>query len=141
MKQTLIITTLLLYAALAKAQTEVLPKDAFTVTAYIEGLEAPQIYLTYGGFHNSKIDTTQVAGERFSFAGNIEEPVPAMIFTPDYKVKIDLYVAKGKISVIGSYRAMDSLQIEGPPATNEFVSFNGIIMANRNLVNRLNREA
>lgn len=144
MKYTILTIALLISAIYARAQTapaQDLQGDSFILQADIEGLEVPEIYLTYGGFHNSKIDTTEVVNGQFSFSGKVDEPVPAMVFTPDYKVRFDLYVEKGKITVSGRLDALDSLQISGPPVTNEFAAFNGIIMANRSRVNRLNREA
>ncbi|WP_132053721.1 TlpA disulfide reductase family protein [Pseudocnuella soli] len=137
MKHTSLYILALLLAFAASAQTAGKKAPGFTLTAKIAGLDAPQIMLTYGGFHNSHIDTAKVVDGSFSFKGSVAEPVPAMVFTSDFKVRFDLYVDNGKIEVKGRADEPNSLIITGPAATKEFVAFNKMIMDNRGRVNDL----
>jgi peroxiredoxin len=130
-----------LLAFASVAQTAAKKEAGFTLNAKLDGLAAPEIYLTYGGFHNSRIDTAKVVNGSFSFIGSVEEPVPAMIFTPDYKVRFDLYIDNGKIEISGQPGDLNKLKINGPAATREFVAFNKMIMDNRQKVNELYGQA
>lgn len=126
----------------ANAQSSPAKEAGFMVEARLSNFPGTQIYLTYGGFHNSKIDTTEVVNGKFGFTGKVGEPVPAMVFTPDYKVRFDLYIDNGSITIDGDAAAdMESLRIDGPAVTKEFVAFNRIIMDNRKRVNELNAQA
>ena len=141
MKYTIVTSFLFLLVLCTQAQSSKQAASTFTVKAKINGMDAKQIYLTYGGFHNSKIDTAQVVNGAFSFKGKVDEPVPAMVFTPDYKVRFDLYIDNGAINISGSANALDDLKISGPAVTNEFVAFNKTIMDNRKKVNTIYQQS
>lgn len=141
MKYTFLSMLLLCQAAATHAQTAVKKTTGFTLNAKLEGLTAPKIYLTYGGFHNSRIDTLNVTNGSFSYKGKVEEPMPGMVFTPDYKVRFDLYIDNGKIDITGRADDMNGLKINGPAATREFAAFNKTIMDNRQRVNELFAQA
>lgn len=141
MKYFMIILSFALGNASVNAQSSSAKEAGFTVEAELSNFPGTQVYLTYGGFHNSKIDTTEVVNGRFGFTGKVDEPVPAMVFTPDYKVRFDLYIDNGIITITGDAGDMESLHIDGPAVTKEFVAFNRIIMDNRKRVNELNAQS
>ncbi|HEX2533285.1 MAG TPA: TlpA disulfide reductase family protein [Chitinophagaceae bacterium] len=117
--------------------------NGFVIKAKLRGLTASRILLTYGGFHNSRIDSADVVDGEFTFTGKVDEPVPAMIFTRDYRVRFDLYIDNHAIGITGDVQDPGApvVEITGPGVTAEFVAFNKTIMDNRAKVIGLFTEA
>ncbi len=104
----------------------------YTISADIKQCKATQVYLTYGTVGKSGIDTTVVKDGKFVFTGKVIEPTPAMIFTPDYKVKIDLFIDNGVIKITGNADSMYSYKVASNlPVVKEFELFHQGIMQNR----------
>ncbi len=112
----------------------------FTVDVQLEGMVDSEVYLAYGGFHNSRIDTARSEKGKFRFSGQVDEPVPAMVFTPDYRIRFDMYIDNADITVKGTANSLNDLQFSGSAVTLEFDAFNDRIMANRERVNELYRQ-
>ena len=90
------------------------------------------MYLSYGTLGASSIDTGIIKDGRFSFTGSVKEPVPAMIFTPTYKVRIDLFLDNADIQITGDADSVYNSKVNGGTAVvKEFEVFNQAIMANR----------
>jgi peroxiredoxin len=103
----------------------------FTVTGELANFKDSIIYMNYGPFAGSKTDTVAVINGKFVFKGSVSEPVPAMIFTTTFRVKIDLYVDNTDITITGNADSMSSVKVKGNAAVDEFETFNQAILANR----------
>jgi peroxiredoxin len=123
----------LLLAALF-AGSSLCAQDTFTVKGNIKGYKDEKIYLTYGTFGNAKMDSATVENGAFTFSGKIEEPYTAMLFSKNYRVRLDLYVAKGTINISGNADSINHFVVKGPAVTNEFQAFNQAVLRNREVV-------
>jgi len=97
--------------------------------------------MNYGPFDGSRTDTVKVVDGHFEFKGSVTEPVPAMIFTPTFQVKIDLYVDNASITITGDADSAYSYKVSGNAAVNEFEAFNQAVIANRRATIALYNEA
>lgn len=111
---------------------------AFSVNGKMEGFKDSIVFLTYGTFDDTKIDSAKVIDGKFIFKGKVEEPVQGMLFSRDYRLRLDLFVDKGTVHVQGT---TDDLKVTGSKVVNEYAVFNQEIMANRKRVNRIFTEA
>jgi peroxiredoxin len=127
-------------AAMAGQPDRTAPKE-FVVTGQLNNIRDSIIYMNYGPFEGSKTDTVAVVNGRFVFKGTVAEPVPAMIFTPTFRVKIDLYVDNTSIRISGNADSAATIQVTGNDAVNEFENFNREILANRQAAIALFNEA
>lgn len=134
-------TLVLLSVLLVQGQLIEQSDKGFTVDVTLNGMVDTEVYLAYGGFHNSRIDTARSVNGHFRFSGKVEEPVPAMVFTQDYKIRFDMYIDNAVITVKGTANALDELTYSGSAVTLEFDAFNDKIMANRKRVNELYQQA
>ena len=105
--------------------------DKYVITADIASFTGDKVFLTYGTVGSSKIDTAFVKDGKFSFTGSVDEPKPAMIFSPDYKVRIDLFIENSTIRVTGTSGKPYSYVVTGKGSVAEFEKFNQRIMQNR----------
>lgn len=131
--------SLLLFAGAAKAEGT--PGKQFTISGQISHFRDSIVYMNYGPFDGSKTDTVKVSNGHFVFKGSVAEPVPAMIFTPTFHVKIDLYVDNAAITISGDADSMYSYKVSGNAAVNEFEAFNQHVIANRRATIALYNEA
>jgi thiol-disulfide isomerase/thioredoxin len=116
------------------------PKE-FVLKGNVQGFADSIVFLTYGTFNNTKIDSVKVKNGQFVFKGAVGEPLQGMLFSRNYRLRIDLYVESGPISITGSIDALDDLKVAGSPVVNEYEVFNKQIMANRKRVNNIFTEA
>ncbi|WP_158559222.1 TlpA disulfide reductase family protein [Deminuibacter soli] len=126
-KSALAVSSLCLLCSFTPAR----PAKNYTVSGYVKGLSDQEIYLTYGTLNHSSIDTLITHNGSFVFKGHTEEPMAAMIFTKDYRVKIDFYIDNAPIKITASLDSMMDAQASGLAVTNEFAAFNSTIMKNR----------
>ncbi|WP_052273331.1 TlpA disulfide reductase family protein [Flavihumibacter solisilvae] len=105
--------------------------DKFVITAEITAFTGDKVFLTYGTIGSSKIDTAIVKDGKFSFTGSVDEPTPAMIFSPDYRVRVDLFIENTKIHVTGTSMKPYSYVVTGTGVVAEFEKFSQRIMKNR----------
>ncbi|WP_164735501.1 TlpA disulfide reductase family protein [Pseudoflavitalea rhizosphaerae] len=112
--------------------------EAFAVSGNLSGFKDSIVYLTYGVFDDTKMDSAKVINGKFSFKGRVEEPVQGMLFSRDYKLRLDLFVDKGQVEISG---APDNLKVSGSAVVNEYARFNQEIMSNRKWVNNIYTEA
>lgn len=119
-------------------QTPKLADEAFTVQGNVLRFKDSIVFLTYGTFDNTKIDSAKVVNGKFTFKGQVGEPVQAMLFSRDYRLRLDLFVDKGAVLVEGS---TDVLKVSGSPVVNEYEAFNQEIQANRKRVNGIFTDA
>ncbi|RZS72582.1 TlpA disulfide reductase family protein [Pseudobacter ginsenosidimutans] len=112
--------------------------ESFAVNGNLSGFNDSIVYLTYGTFDDTKIDSAKVTDGKFTFKGRVEEPVQGMLFSRDYKLRLDLFVDKGAVEVRG---ATDNLKVAGSAIVNDYALFNQEIMANRKWVNNIFTEA
>jgi len=131
--------SLLVYAGASRAEGT--PGKQFTVSGQISHFKDSIIYMNYGPFDGSRTDTVKVNNGHFVFSGSVTEPVPAMIFTPNFHVKIDLYVDNASITVAGDADSMYSYKVSGNAAVNEFETFNQMVIAHRRATIALYNEA
>src|SRR3569833_2398626 len=126
MKKTLFILFVLLSVVnIARAD------HGFIVTGHLTNFRDSILYMNYGSFAGSKTDTVKVTNGMFVFKGSVSEPVPAMIFTPTFHIKIDLYVDNTTINITGNADSMSTVSVKGNAAVDEFETFNRTVMANR----------
>ncbi|MDO6431077.1 TlpA disulfide reductase family protein [Flavitalea sp. BT771] len=136
MKKSLFILFVLLSAAsFARADR------GFIVTGQLTNFKDSILYMNYGSFAGSRTDTVKVINGQFVFKGSVSEPVPAMIFTPTFRVKIDLYVDNTTINITGNADSMSSVKVMGNAAVDEFEAFNQAVQANRQATIALFNEA
>jgi peroxiredoxin len=121
--------SLILCATVGRAEGT--PGKEFTVSGQISHFKDSIIYMNYGPFDGSRTDTVKVRDGHFVFKGSVAEPVPAMIFTPTFHVKVDLYVDNASITVTGDADSMYSYKVSGNAAVNEYEAFNQAVIANR----------
>ena len=74
--------------------------DAFVLAGQISGEYSDWIYLQYGEIE----DSVRVTDGRFSFAGELEEPVHGSLFLAGTSNLTWIYLDKGKIDVQADYR-------------------------------------
>ncbi|HEX6428634.1 MAG TPA: TlpA disulfide reductase family protein [Niastella sp.] len=103
----------------------------FIITAKIAHFTDSVVYMNYGTLGASKTDTAIVKNGSFTFKGHVDEPVPSMIFSKTFKVKIDLYIENTPITVIGDADSMYNTKVTGKGVVQEFEVFNQRLMANR----------
>lgn len=129
----------MLFATTSRAEGT--PGKQFTVSGKISHFRDSVIYMNYGPFDGSRTDTVKVSNGQFVFSGSVTEPVPAMIFTPTFHVKIDLYVDNAAIAITGDADSMYSYKVSGNAAVNEYEAFNQSIIAHRRATIALYNEA
>ena len=112
--------------------------ESFSVNGNLSGFKDSIVFLTYGTFDDTKIDSAKVTNGKFTFKGRVEEPVQGMLFSRDYKLRLDLFVDKGSVEISGP---ADNLKVAGSAVVNEYALFNQEIMANRKWVNNVYTEA
>lgn len=115
--------------------------DEFTVTGDVKGFNDDIVFLTYGTFNNTQIDSAVVKDGRFVFRGRVGEPLLGMLFSRNYKLRLDLFVENASISITGNMETPENIQVAGTPIVNEYEVFNKQIMANRKRVNELFQQA
>lgn len=111
---------------------------AFAINGNLPAFKDSIVFLTYGTFDDTKIDSAKVVNGKFSFKGKVEEPVQGMLFSRDYRVRLDLFVDKGAVNIDG---ATDDIRVTGSQVVNEYAAFNRTIMSNRKWVNMIFTEA
>jgi peroxiredoxin len=116
------------------------PKE-FILKGNVKGFTDSMVFLTYGTFNDTKLDSVKVKDGQFVFKGVVGEPLQAMLFSRNYRLRLDLYVENGPISITGSMDALDDIKVAGSPVVNEYEVFNKQIMANRKRVNNIFTEA
>jgi peroxiredoxin len=105
--------------------------NKFTITVHMEGFTAPLVFMNYGTFNTSKLDSAVVHNGDFVFTGSVAEPVQAMIFTKNYQLRFDLFIENTKITVKGNIDAQDKLVVTGSPVVMEFDALNRAVLDNR----------
>lgn len=113
----------------------------FIINARIAHFTDKVIYINYGTLGASKTDTTIVRDGSFSFKGHVNEPVPAMVFSKTFKVKIDLFLENTPITIVGDADSMYNTKVTGKGAVQEFEVFNQQLMDNRKRTIALFQEA
>lgn len=104
----------------------------FSIKGSIANCTDSIVYLSYGTLGSSSIDSGVIKNGQFSFTGKVSEPVPAMIFTPTYKVRIDLFLDNTNITITGHADSIYNTKVSGGAAVvKEYEAFNQVIMANR----------
>lgn len=141
MKRNTITATIALAGALALCSFAPGKEKGYTVSGNIKGLKDQELYLTYGTLNHSTIDTLVTHNGSFSFKGTTPEPMAAMLFTKDYRVKIDFYIENGSIDVKANIDSIQDARVKGPAVTNEFARFNDSIWANRKVAMQLAQKA
>ncbi|AXY73853.1 AhpC/TSA family protein [Paraflavitalea soli] len=112
--------------------------DGFTLTGNVPDFKDSIVFLTYGTFDNTKIDSAIVSNGKFAFKGEVAEPLQGMLFSRNYRLRLDLFVDKGNVTVDGP---IEDMKVTGSPVVNEYEVFNRAIMANRKWVNKIYTEA
>lgn len=112
--------------------------EAFTVQGQVSDFKDSIVFLTYGTFDNTKIDSAKVVDGKFTFKGQVEEPVQGMLFSRNYRLRLDLFVDKGAVNVAGT---IDDMKVTGTTVVNEYEVFNRQVMGNRKWVNGIFQEA
>ena len=103
----------------------------FVITGKVAHCTDSVVYLNYGTMGSSKTDTVKVTNGSFTFKGQIAEPVPGFIFSKTFKVKIDLFIDNGPITVVADVDSMYNTKVTGKGATQEFEVFNQKLLDNR----------
>jgi peroxiredoxin len=110
----------------------------FTVTITVKGFTDSILFFTYGTYNNTKIDSVKARNGQFVFKGAVTEPVQAMLFSRNYRLRLDLYVDNTPVVITGSIDSLDNLQVKSASAVvNEYHAFNTQIMQNRKRVNEI----
>lgn len=122
----------------ALAWKQAAKQEAFTINGQVTGFKDSIVFLTWGTFDDTKIDSAKVTDGKFSFQGKVEEPVQGMLFSRDYRLRLDLFVDKGTVDVNGP---SDDLKVSGSKVVNDYAVFNRTIMNNRKWVNMIFTEA
>ncbi len=119
----------LLIANSALAQKK--PAPQFLIKAKIAHFTDSLLFLNYGTLGSSLLDSAVVKNGVFTFKGHVKEPAVAMIFTKNFKVKIDLYIDNTNITVAGDADAQFKYTVTGTGATKEYEQLNQQFMDNR----------
>ncbi len=121
-----------MFLAFAGFQANAKNIKGFTITGNIKFITGDKVFLTYGTVGQSSIDSVIIKKGSFIFKGSVSEPTPAMIFSRDYKVRLDLFIDNGTITITGNADSLYSYRVKSKlPAVMEFEKFNQGIMANR----------
>lgn len=107
----------------------------FMLNASVDGFKDDMVMFTYGTLEESVIDSAKVTNGQFQFTGTIKEPVQAMIFSRDYRLRLDVFLDDKPVKVSGSMANTDDIKITGSSITNDFQSLNKSIIDHRKLVN------
>ncbi|OQP64126.1 hypothetical protein A3860_22230 [Niastella vici] len=103
----------------------------FLIKANIAHFTDSLVYLNYGTLGASATDTAVVKNGSFTFKGHVDEPVPAMIFSKTFKVRIDLFIENMPVTVVGDADSFYNTKVTGKGAVQEFELFNQRLMDNR----------
>ncbi|MDF2188888.1 TlpA disulfide reductase family protein [Paraflavitalea sp. CAU 1676] len=112
--------------------------EGFTLIGNVPDFKDSIVFLTYGTFDNTKIDSAKVTDGKFAFKGEVAEPLQGMLFSRNYRLRLDLFVDKGNVTVEGP---IEDMKVVGSPVVNEYEVFNRTIMSNRKWVNKIFTEA
>jgi len=110
---------------------------AFTVQGHMKDLPDGEVYLAYGSFNTMKADTVVAKDGAFIFKGHVEEPCYAMLFTHDYRLKVDLFLDTGNITIKGNMNAIDETDVRGSRIVNEYAAYNSSILDSRRPVQKI----
>lgn len=110
---------------------------AFTARGYIKGLPDGEVYLAYGSFNTMKADTVLAKNGSFVFKGRVKEPCYAMLFTHDYRLKVDLFIDTGKIVINGDINAVEETNVKGSRIVNEYAAYNKSVVDSRKPVQKI----
>ena len=91
-----VICLLISNSALAQKQA-----PQFLIKAKIAHFTDSLLFLNYGTLGASLLDSAVVKNGVFTFKGHVNEPAVGMLFTKNFKVKIDLYIDNVNITVAG----------------------------------------
>lgn len=103
----------------------------FLIKAKIAHFTDSLLFLNYGTLSASSLDSAVVKNGVFTFKGHVKEPVVAMIFTKNFKVKIDLYIENTNIAVEGDANSQFKYKVTGTGTTKEYEQLNQRFMDNR----------
>ncbi|HUP13211.1 MAG TPA: TlpA disulfide reductase family protein [Niastella sp.] len=103
----------------------------FLIKAKIAHFTDSLLFLNYGTLSASKLDSAVVKNGVFTFKGHVKEPAVAMIFTKNFKVKIDLYIENTNITVAGDADARFTYSVTGTGTVKEYEQLNQRFMDNR----------
>ncbi|OQP59064.1 hypothetical protein A4R26_21525 [Niastella populi] len=103
----------------------------FLIKAKIANFTDSLLFLNYGTLSASSIDSAVVKNGVFTFKGHVKEPAVAMIFTKNFKVKIDLYLENSNIAVEGDANSQFKYKVTGTGTTKEYEQLNQRFMDNR----------
>lgn len=121
-----VICLLMSNSALAQKKT-----PQFLIKAKIAHFTDSLLFLNYGTLGASSLDSAVVKNGVFTFKGHVNEPAVGMIFTKNFKVKIDLYIDNGNITVAGDADTQFNYSVTGTGATKEFEQLNQQFLDNR----------
>lgn len=114
----------------------------FTVTVSVKGFTDSILFFTYGTYNDTKIDSVKGVNGKFVFKGVAPEPVQSMLFSRNYRLRLDLYVDNVPVAVTGTIDSLDNLQVSSASAVvKEYHAFNTQIMQNRKRVNDIYSKA
>jgi peroxiredoxin len=103
----------------------------FLIKAKIAHFTDSLLFLNYGTLGASSLDSAVVKNGVFTFKGHVNEPAVGMLFTKNFKVKIDLYIDNGNITVTGDADTQFNYSVTGTGATKEFEQLNQRFLDNR----------
>lgn len=103
----------------------------FLIKAKIAHFTDSLLFLNYGTLGASNLDSAVVKNGVFTFKGHVNEPAVAMIFTKNFKVKIDLYIENTNITVAGDADARFTYSVTGTGTVKEYEQLNQRYMDNR----------
>lgn len=135
------IILLALLAIVSGSWQQLRAPKGFILKGNVKGFSDSIVFLTYGTFNNSKIDSVKVKDGQFVFKGAVGEPLQGMLFSRNYRLHVDLFVENGTISITGNIDAPGDIKVAGSAVVNEYEVFNKQIMANRKRVNDIFTEA
>ena len=110
---------------------------AFTANCYIKDLPDGEVYLGYGTFNTMKADTVLAKNGYFVFNGRVEEPCYAMLFTHDYRLKVDLFIDTGAVVINGHINAVEETSVKGSSIVNDYAAYNKFILDGRKPVQKI----
>ncbi len=99
------------------------PKDSFTITGNIPGIKDPYVFFQYRAIDSLHIDSTAVAGGKFTFKGKVANPEMAVIFLKESKGYVQFFLENADIQITGVADSMNKATVTGSLSQDEFKNY------------------
>ncbi|MFH1160242.1 MAG: TlpA disulfide reductase family protein [bacterium] len=115
---------LILFIALILGSTSCGPKNQFSISGTIAGVDSGKIFLQKQDAGEwIKLDSATIAGGKFEFKGQINSPEEYYLIMEDSKIYVPLFVENARIAVEIFPDSLDATKISGSSTQDKYQMF------------------